>query len=110
MKGGRTAPRNDRRPRAEHDHLTRFNEGGADCPPKLVQQRAVRSQLINASMKGGRTAPRNQLFQEPQVAVESASMKGGRTAPRNLRWRVPIHIRTARFNEGGADCPPKRCR
>ena len=61
-------------------------------------------------MKGGRTAPRNQPFQEPQVAVEPASMKGGRTAPRNSQH---LHIHgpaPRRFNEGGADCPPKLAR
>ena len=35
-------------------------------------------------------------------------MKGGRTAPRN---RVPLLLSSSSvqaFNEGGADCPPKR--
>ena len=35
MKGGRTAPRNDVAGRDEAIHIDNFNEGGADCPPKL---------------------------------------------------------------------------
>ena len=35
-------------------------------------------------------------------------MKGGRTAPRNLRWLTAEAHGWRSFNEGGADCPPKR--
>ena len=34
-------------------------------------------------------------------------MKGGRTAPRNLEGGLWCLSQSARFNEGGADCPPK---
>ena len=36
---------------------TSFNEGGADCPPIVVDV-GYQSDLDAASMKGGRTAPR----------------------------------------------------
>ena len=36
-----------------------------------------------------------------------ASMKGGRTAPRNLSSSIRYSSFIRRFNEGGADCPPK---
>ena len=41
--------------------------------------------------------------------AESASMKGGLTAPRNYKTRL-LAGNTTRFNEGGADRPPKRLR
>ena len=36
MKGGRTAPRNKLYPAFFYPPLICFNEGGADCPPKLL--------------------------------------------------------------------------
>ena len=58
MKGGRTAPRNHIRACAYLISPPRFNEGGADCPPKRLSDYAAAS-TGTASMKGGRTAPRN---------------------------------------------------
>ena len=34
-------------------------------------------------------------------------MKGGRTAPRNFFRLTEAELEAQRFNEGGADCPPK---
>ena len=58
MKGGRTAPRNKLNPKLLCLPRGRFNEGGADCPPKRSLE-AVKKKPVQASMKGGRTAPRN---------------------------------------------------
>ena len=63
----------------------RFNEGGADCPPKQ----------------------RLRLF---LFFLLCASMKGGRTAPRNVVGGAYLYDSSFCFNEGGADCPPKRHR
>ena len=41
MKGGRTAPRNLDRTTLSGDILG-FNEGGADCPPKLFIHTSIR--------------------------------------------------------------------
>ena len=111
--------------------LRRFNEGGADCPPKLeTDKRNVKRRLASmkggrtaprnlhagkiirwktdASMKGGRTAPRNDAIFDAIDATGLASMKGGRTAPRNPCAPPLCLCPRRRFNEGGADCPPKR--
>ena len=58
-------------------------------------------------MKGGRTAPRNCDVGTLAAADSRASMKGGRTAPRNWADVAPLGYCPTRFNEGGADCPPK---
>ena len=60
-----------------------FNEGGADCPPKVEDDK------IKAAIDA------------------STSMKGGRTAPRKLCSPQPNTGGLPHFNEGGADCPPK---
>ena len=36
-----------------------------------------------------------------------ASMKGGRTAPRDIGYLLGMRPAAPRFNEGGADCPPR---
>ena len=59
-------------------------------------------------MKGGRTAPRNDPQQTPNELHTRASMKGGRTAPRNSYVGGVSASDIQSFNEGGADCPPKR--
>ena len=62
-------------------------------------------------MKGGRTAPRNWCYLLMlSRRVFSASMKGGRTAPRNTSLYSLATAACLCFNEGGADCPPKRQR
>ena len=58
MKGGRTAPRDSEGCRAGRGSEQRFNEGGADCPPRPACLCAV-EYARGASMKGGRTAPRD---------------------------------------------------
>ena len=83
MKGGRTAPRNFRFCCSYAPVVARFNEGGADCPPKLIASPLDLHENPYASMKGGRTAPRNEFVGFAGVGVFEASMKGGRTAPRN---------------------------
>ena len=59
MKGGRTAPRNRVGVLAASEYRPCFNEGGADCPPKLIPENQTLPHELLASMKGGRTAPRN---------------------------------------------------
>ena len=83
MKGGRTAPRNETAGSITRADAPHFNEGGADCPPKLV------GELLEAE-------------------TSETSMKGGRTAPRNFTRGDGIGEVNLHFNEGGADCPPKR--
>ena len=61
MKGGRTAPRNPIASIFPQGILRRFNEGGADCPPKPLATSYQSASGYPASMKGGRTAPRNSL-------------------------------------------------
>ena len=38
MKGGRTAPRNEMSELGHQLNVRHFNEGGADCPPKLLAE------------------------------------------------------------------------
>ena len=59
MKGGRTAPRNWQHETTAQQRFYRFNEGGADCPPKPYGALVGVGDIGQASMKGGRTAPRN---------------------------------------------------
>ena len=82
MKGGRTAPRNLPQERTDRQTLTRFNEGGADCPPK--QEPITRQELAQISFNEG----------------------GADCPPKLLPERTDRQTLT-RFNEGGADCPPK---
>ena len=82
MKGGRTAPRSLRNLTRCPRQTQRFNEGGADCPPKHSDETGL-SSLFGASMKGGRTAPRSCQRSFSTDKEHWASMKGGRTAPRS---------------------------
>ena len=83
MKGGRTAPRNEVQHAQIVDNAFYFNEGGADCPPKLA-------------------------FKAKVCEKRCTSMKGGRTAPRNPARPRKRRTKKTNFNEGGADCPPKQ--
>ena len=108
-----------------------FNEGGADCPPKLGIEAATielaeapsmkggrtaprnipcafsNVVIVKPSMKGGRTAPRNAHHTSLSMSALMPSMKGGRTAPRNVDPSEAVVGSNLAFNEGGADCPPK---
>ena len=86
MKGGRTAPRNSASQLAKRHQSSPFNEGGADCPPKLFFVCEVLA-VSGPSMKGGRTAPRNIGGLCDGDIKHYPSMKGGRTAPRNSSCR-----------------------
>ena len=59
-------------------------------------------------MKGGRTAPRDSEAELTSNIINATSMKGGRTAPRDLPTAADFAGGTLYFNEGGADCPPRR--
>ena len=82
MKGGRTAPRNFFAQRQAAPLPNRFNEGGADCPPKLSPC--------------ARKARRTLCFNE-----------GGADCPPKPGLKMSVLQNSQRFNEGGADCPPK---
>ena len=60
----------------------RFNEGGADCPPK-----------------------ERRTHQLP-IALPSFN-EGGADCPPKVEFVSPPGIADTGFNEGGADCPPK---
>ena len=83
MKGGRTAPRD-------------WAGGASNRKPG------------EASMKGGRTAPRDARPIAGRADRRGASMKGGRTAPRDYDLKGNRERDEERFNEGGADCPPRQ--
>ena len=85
MKGGRTAPRNWRLNFLLPNPQARFNEGGADCPPKH------------------RTAA-------GECRASWSFNEGGADCPPKPQGKVKDSNSIPRFNEGGADCPPKPSR
>ena len=88
MKGGRTAPRKLHSWSLTAGGRFYFNEGGADCPPKVGCSGEVVETWRPTSMKGGRTAPRKFPFGYTTESLRTTSMKGGRTAPRKRSGKM----------------------
>ena len=82
MKGGRTAPRDFGRGYWCYQCTRDFNEGGADCPPRLVEWQLVRYYAVDFNEGGADCPPRHNTYHNTERQTIT-SMKGGRTAPRD---------------------------